>query len=174
MTTLEIKNNILDRCLTRSDEWGLKVQSRLQSCNDLVAEEAIYHKNCFTKFFKINRVSTPGRPCDYKKKETFEVLCQWLEVNDEELLTIQDVVIKAKSLIPNNNDVYSEKWLKEKLKLRYGDHIQFCEVLGKRNVICWKEMANYIVNEKWYIERQGDESQNIVVTAAKLLRTSIT
>jgi len=50
------------------------------------------------------------------------------------LLTLQDVSNKAKVLLPDNDEVYSEKWLKQKLIQRYGDHIQFTEVRGRRNV----------------------------------------
>ena len=68
------------------------------------------------------------------KSETFEKICGWLELNDCELLTLQDVTNKAKVLLPDNDEVYSEKWLKQKLIQRYGDHIQFNEVRGRRNV----------------------------------------
>ena len=163
----------MGQCALRSDAWGLEVQGRLELCNDLIAEEAVYHVRCHTNFLRIVTNPSRGRPVDSMKAETFEKLCQWLEVNDFELLTLQDVVSKAGELVPENCAVYTEKWLKQKLIDRYGEHIQFCEVRGRRNVICWKQMANYIVNEKWHDEQKGDESEHIVVMAAKLLKVVI-
>src|SRR5690349_13913584 len=97
------------------------------SCNDLVAEEAVYHRYCHRSFFRVVKHESCGRPLDSNKSETFEKLCNWLAVNDEELQTLQDVVNRAQLLIPDNDAVYSEKWLKQKLIDRYGEHIQFCE-----------------------------------------------
>ena len=34
----------------RADEWGLQVSGWLQSCNDLVAEEALYYHNLYLLF----------------------------------------------------------------------------------------------------------------------------
>ena len=42
--TLKVKERVLKRASERDDEWGKIVESRLLSSNDLVAEEAIYHK----------------------------------------------------------------------------------------------------------------------------------
>jgi len=49
---LEIRESLLRCCAERADEWGLQVSGWLQSRNDLVAEEALYHHNlylCFTQ-----------------------------------------------------------------------------------------------------------------------------
>jgi len=49
---LEIRQSLLRCCAVRADEWGLQVSGWLQSRNDLVAEEALYHHNlylCFTQ-----------------------------------------------------------------------------------------------------------------------------
>ena len=170
--TLEIRESTLEQCKVRDDAWALEVRSRLMTCCDLVAEEAIYHKNCHRNFYRTNVHPSCGRPVDSMKGETFDKVCEWLEVNDCEFLTLQDVVNKAQTLVPNNDEVYSEKWIKQKLIQRYGDHIQFNEVRGRHNVICWKEMASYVVNEKWR-ENEGNRSEHIVVTAAKLLRATI-
>ena len=132
--TLEIRTSALEQCKLRNDKWGLEVHSRLMTCCDLVAEEAVYHKNCHRNFYRANVQSSCGRPVDSMKSETFEKICWWLELNDCELLTLQDVSNKAKVLLPDNDEVYSEKWLKQKLIQRYGDHIQFTEVRGRRNV----------------------------------------
>ena len=171
--TLEIRENILKQCVVRADTWGLEVQGRLMTCCDLVAEEAVYHKNCHSNFFKIVTYGKSGRPVNAAKAETFEKLCEWLEVNDFEMLTLQDVVDKARVIVPDNDYVYSEKWLKQKLVERYGVHIQFSEVRGRRNVICWKEMAAYIVNKQWHEQQKEKDIEHIVITAAKLLKTAI-
>ena len=47
-----------------------------------------------------------------------------------------------------SRETYSIKWLKEKLKDCYSDHLCFAEIKGRKNVLCFKNMANYIINEK--------------------------
>jgi len=36
-------------------------------------------------------------------------------------------------------DFYTEKWIQDKLLERYGEHIVFADVSGRKNVICWKK-----------------------------------
>ena len=51
----------------------------------------------------------------------------------------------------------------------------FGEVDGKNNVLCFKDMVNYI-NKKWYDEKYRDvegETIRIISTAAKLIREEI-
>jgi len=47
---LELGSNVLDKCTERGDEWGVQVKGRLEGYNDLVAEEALYHKVCHPRF----------------------------------------------------------------------------------------------------------------------------
>ena len=64
----------------------------------------------------------------------------------------------------------------KKLKDCYSDHLYFVEINGCKNVLCFKNMANYIINEKWYEKRQinvDDEAKRIVITATKLIREEI-
>lgn len=171
--TKELMSSVNEQCLAHGDAWGLEVQSRLMTCHCLIAEEAVYHKNCHRSFNRVVLYSNSGRPVDGMKGETFEKLCDWLEVNDFELLTLQDVVNKARVVVPNNDSVYSDQWLKQKLIERYGDHIQFCEVRGRRNVICWKEMGSYIINQKWHDDQKDNQNEHLMITAAKLLKTAI-
>jgi hypothetical protein len=59
---------------------------------------------------------------------------------------------------------------------RYGDNIFFAEISGRKNVICFRDMAARIINDKWYCERSenvGDESVRIVAAAAKLVQAQI-
>ena len=104
--------------------------------------------------------------------ETFEKLCEWLEVNDCELLTLQKKKKKAQDLVPNNDAVYLKKWPK-KLVERYGDHIQFNVVCGRQSVMCWKKMGAYVINQKWHDDSKEDQSEHIVVTCTKHFKAAI-
>ena len=46
------------------------------------------------------------------------------------------------------NETYPTKLLMKKLKDRYSDHLFFAEINGRKNVLCFKNMANCIINEK--------------------------
>jgi hypothetical protein len=48
--TLELHDTVKEACRHRHDAWSLHVSGRLESCNDLVAEEAVYHKQCYSNF----------------------------------------------------------------------------------------------------------------------------
>lgn len=50
---LEIRDAVLEQGLKRGNSWGLEVRNRLMTCNDLVAEETVYHKLCHTIFFTL-------------------------------------------------------------------------------------------------------------------------
>ena len=41
---------LTSRCETRGDKWAEEVLHLLLSCNDLLAEEAVYHNVCMTNF----------------------------------------------------------------------------------------------------------------------------
>ena len=64
--------------------------------------------------------------------------------------------------------------VKKNLKDRYSDHLYFAEINGRKNVLCFKNMANYIINgtKKTQID-VADEAKRIVITGAKLIREEI-
>lgn len=118
---------------------------------------------------------TRGRPVDAGKNEAFEKMCEWLETTDCDLLTLSDLIEKAKCL-SGLQETYCEDWIKSKLLQRYGTRIFFAEVNGRRNVVCWRNMASFIINEKWYADRcknVEDDARRIVIAAAKLIRSQI-
>ena len=67
----------------------------------------------------------------------------------------------------------TKKYLKEKLQLKYKHFFFFFwEMNGKSDVICFRNMANFIVNDSWYKSRNKnaeEDSKRVVVTAAKLI-----
>ena len=79
--TLEVKEIVLKRASERDEGCGKTVESRLLSSNDLVTEEAIYHKACKGKFClsKTSVYEKPGRPVNTEMFNGFEAICAWLE-----------------------------------------------------------------------------------------------
>ena len=54
-------------------------------------------------------------------------------------------------------DVYAEKYLKQKLQQHYGDHVVFASSKGPRkDFVCFRNMADYIISDKWYSDRKRD------------------
>ena len=84
VTLIEFKNRIVHHCERRNDEWGIEVLTRISTSNDLVADDAIYRKDCFSRFV-LNWPSPEvpkakrGRPIDETCQKWFEVLSIWLE-----------------------------------------------------------------------------------------------
>jgi len=105
----------------------------------------------------------------------FDQMCDWLEVADEELYTL-DELQERMITIGHSDEVYSLKQLKRKLVEKYDDHIFFSHEPGRRNVICFRNMAYRILTNKWYSEKEdnfNDESHRIVTAAAKLIKAQI-
>jgi hypothetical protein len=178
--TLESRSNIIATCRERNDEWGLQVLSRLNTCCDLVAADGVNHRNFFRNFscFRSNIPNEslePGRKKDESKLKSFKQLCEWLEDADN-LYTLSELHEKLQEIAGHGVEVYCKKSLEEKLVEKYNDHIFFAQVCGRNNVVCFKNMASSIISDKWYADRKTnieEESQRIVVAAAKLIKAQI-
>ena len=170
--TLEVKERVLKQALERDDEWGKTVESRLLSSNDLFAEEAIYHKACMGKFClcKASVYGKPGRPVNTEMFNGFEAICAWLEEQDNcDLHTINELQEQIKLM---GYECYSNKRLKQKLKEKYGDCLTFSESCGRTDILCFKEFANYVLQEKKK-EEVEETKKSIVKAAAKIIKPEI-
>ena len=142
--TLHLRENLICCARERDDEWGKTVLGRLKSCNDLVAEEAIYHFACMTKF-RLKRSSNKqrGKPVDKSLHESFNSVCEWLErEGDCELHTIAEIQDRMRGECDGQYAAYSPEYTKKKLKERYKDTMYFAEMTGLPDAVCFKEMAN--------------------------------
>ena len=66
--------------------------------------------------------------------------------------------------------------MKHLLQERYGQSIVFAEIGGRKNVVCFRNLCNLIVNDKWHSDRDVDEStqrEKIVKDAALLITSEI-
>ena len=163
---LPFVKTLIEHCLKRDDNHSKEVPFRLSNCNDLVAEEGIYHVTCMTNF----RLWMPsdkkrGHPTDPNMLENFKNICAWLEKDtDSELYTLQELHLKMEQL-SENAPCYSLKSLKRKLVEYYGDHIFFTELPGRPNLVCFKDMASFLLNKFRGMKKQTPT--DLVTTAAK-------
>ena len=89
------------------------------------------------------------------------------------LLELHERVI---DIAGGSNDVYPVKRLKQKLQDKYKDFIFFAEVQGRKNVVCLRNMADFIINDKWYEAKKQniqDKSERIIACAAKIIKLEI-
>ena len=152
----------------RNDDWGQAVLARLETCNDLVAAETVYHSSCMTNFklSKGENSGTKGRPTNVSMTEAFENVCNWLENSAEcEVHAIQELYDK---MVEDSGGVaYTLKSFREKLKDRYKEHFYFVKSAGcKGELVCFKEMTDYILRE---LKEQGSDTKEKVVRAAAMI-----
>ena len=180
--TSVIHGTMLQTCDKRKDAWAFDVLGRLQTCGDLRAADARYHIQCHLNFTtgrgvpSAPNLKSAGRPVVGAMMDIFNDVCQWMEDGDCELFTVGQLHDKMVELSNDRDNVYTVGYLKSLLLKRYGEHIWFASVPGRKDVICFRNMASRIVNDQWYCDRDkdlGKESERIVTAAAKLIKASI-
>ena len=147
------------KCLERKDTWANEVLARIEYSRDLMASNSVYHQSCSTKFRlgrdsdedcyeppakKRNTVS--GRNFDIKREDAFLQAVNYLKENDEEQLTIQDLVLKMGLLCVNP---FSLKHMKRRLLDYFGEKVIITEMKGKPNIITLRSTASNIL-QKFY------------------------
>lgn len=119
--------------------------------------------------------------------DAFENMCEWLESScEDQLYTLDELRQYMLKYVTDKyetdtyetleDSVYSMKHLKDKLKSKYGDNVYFAEVSGRKNVLCFRNLCSFLINDKWYSDRMQDcdrDSERIVKTAAKLIASEI-
>ena len=170
--TINIKNNVLMAAKNRKDEWGKEIFGRITRCNDLVAEDAVYHSACMAKFSKKTNSGKVGRWINEEKARSFEMLCEWLEKDgDCNLYTLQELFTKMKERNSGNANNYSGKSLRSKLKEKYWHHINFMNLPGQPKIILFRDMGSYILDEQ---KRKTGETKGSIITAvAKWIKVEL-
>ena len=78
---------LMDKAIERKDKWGFEVLGRLESMNDTMSEEALYHVKCKALFDRGDNLPTNNKllKCKHKigvKREALlDKLCVWLDHN---------------------------------------------------------------------------------------------
>ena len=78
--TMELKETIMKKAKDRANNLAISVLSRLENCADVVAEETIYHVDCYSVFVSQDKQHEhQGRTIHKEKMAAFTKLCEWLE-----------------------------------------------------------------------------------------------
>ena len=181
VTTVPIRGKVIEACTKRNDEWGNEVLMRLQDCFDLVAVKAVYHSACFARFLSgrpmLNscvKDKSVGRKENHDMLQSFDRVCSWLETKAEP--QTRDEIYDRMLDLAEGKPVYSVKWLKKKLSEKYASNVFFAEVAGRKNVVCFQNMASFIISDKWHSDRSDNvsiESDRVIRAAARLILADI-
>ena len=118
-----------------------------------------------------------GRPQDEERNQAFIKVAKFLEGNDDEQITVGDLVEKMEEYLNNTeSEPYRRSHMKTKLLEYFGDKIIITHIKGKRNVVTFRTTAMAILQEFHFCEHQDDldineEQMNIIKTAVLINTT---
>ena len=103
----------------------------------------------------------------------FYKACQWLEL-DCNTYYVREFHKKVGE-IAGTESVYDVRCLKKLLKEHYEEHIFFTDEPGIDIIICFKNMADFIINRNTKRKKGNikDETERIIAAAANLIKAEI-
>ena len=78
---------------------------------------------------------------------------------------------KVKEFTEKDDEIYSEKSLRRKLKEKYNNYIFFTDIPVRESVISFKEMVSYVLLEKK--KRTEESKESIIIAAAKIIKEEL-
>jgi len=165
------------------DNWAVTVQGRLDAISDLFAADAVYHRNCHTRFTgllgQMPHNIKRGRPKNEEATVAFNTLCLKLEDECEnEMYTLSQLHDMMCDMFEYHDDsgAYSRKYLKGLLQERYGEHIYFASRPGRDDVVGFSGFCDLVLHNKFISDRnegEGTEAEKLVQKAAGLILAEI-
>ncbi|EDO33944.1 predicted protein [Nematostella vectensis] len=187
--------NFKEHCLfcgqpAKEDDWGKIVLGRIEFARDLHAVDAVYHNSCNVNFRTGKQIPkghdgegeakyqkrTLGRRTDTIKCAAFLKVARFLEDNDEEQLTISDLVSLMEMYLEDDNEVpYSKVHMKARLHQYFGNEKAIIPI-NNQNVVTFREITASIISD-FYKKPKGDDSEvekaKIIQTSARLIESEI-
>ena len=171
-----------------SDVYSVRqVKGRFEYCNDLHASDAVYHHQCNINFrtdrdipetFQLENHQSAerkrGRPTDSEKEEDFLKGVRYLEENDDEQITVGELVSKMEEYC--GEDSYTPKYMKKRVIKHLGDDVIVIEINGKPNVVTFCSNAASSLHKFYERPKQQDdnvEKLRIIETVANLIKNDI-
>ena len=188
--TIGLKDSVLSVCHERADSWSDTVKARILHVHDLHAADAVYHQTCSVNFRTKKQMPMAqttaddlkrpklGRPQDDRRAEAFLHVAGYLEDNDDEQTTINDLIdFMNQKLADTEYEAYSYPHMKMKLQELFGERIVLTEINGKPNVVTFRTTARAVLQDYYSKQQQEsnttDEKIKLVQAAAKLIKEDI-
>ena len=168
--------NILESKL--DDPELAAIHSRLLTCGNMVEAKARVHYEC-NRLKALNDADSRGeigRPADVMKVEYFERMCQEIEKSPYTYTQSEAHALMVRHARGSEDAVYSKRHMLVCLREKYGHHLTVCSKNGRSNLLCFSNMVDYLITDKWYEQRQlnkEDDATRIINMATKLLITSM-
>ena len=191
----ELRDSILQACKKYDNhDWVKIAMPRFLYALDLPSASVVYHRQCSVNFRTgrqipklflsrhgdeekaAKRAKIIGRPKDEVRREAFLQVAKYLEENDDEQITINDLINQMQTLTAEENcEPYSSPYMKQELKKHYGDRIIVTEINGKPNVVTFHSTANRILNDfhDKKLQHSKDVKLQIIEAAAQLIKSDI-
>ena len=186
VTTLDMKDTIMATCSERRDAWSEVVQTRIMHVHDLPAADATYHQKCSVNFPTGKQIpkmfvtdeppqkkKRVGRPQDEEKTDAFVKVAKFLQENDDEQITVDDIIaLMTDYMADSESTAYGHTHMKAKLLQHFGDQILITEINGKANVVTFRSTAETILQEFHAHQKDYPEQEKkyIIQAAAKLIK----
>ena len=142
----------------------------------------MYHHNCYFNF--VNKKNIPsnrdepdrkwlkiGRKEDTAAKDSFMEICKFLETNDDDQVTVRDLIEMMESKLKySNSSAYSYPYMVTKLNEHFGDNIVITNLPGKINIITFRKKTSKVL-QRFYqesnrLKNPEDEKLRIIKTGA--------
>lgn len=187
--TSEFTNSIKKCCQMRGDEWSISVLGRIEYLlSDLHAADCVYHKTCSGNFRTSRQIPQEyccvtaeskkcGRPQNEEQKLAFLKTCTFFENNDEEQITISDLLLVMEDELQDSEEsAYDRTYMKTKLYEKYGNDIIILNQEGKHDVVTLTKQAENILRE--YYEKPKDRDIDfqkimLIEAASKIIKNDI-
>lgn len=117
-----------------------------------------------------------GRPENYIQGEAFSKTCEYFEKNDDEQLTISDLVKMMEEIVDKVASSYDRRHMKRKLLEYYGDSIVISGEDGKSDIVTLKETADSILRKYYEKPKNVDinlQKKLIIEAAANIIKNDI-
>ena len=120
-------------CHRRGDAWAESIEARRLHVHDLPAADAIYHQECSVNFHTDKQIPTVhqtseacmGRSQADERTDAFLEVASFLEENDDEQITINDLINRIEHNLANSeHEAYSYLHMKSKLHEHFGSRIK--------------------------------------------------
>ena len=178
-------------CHRRGDAWAETVEAKLLHVHDLPAADAIYyHQECSVNFRTDKQIpivhqasetclkrAKMGRPQADERTDAFLEVASFLEENDDEQITINDLINRMEHNLANSeHEAYSYLHMKSKLHEHFGSRIMQTEINGKSNVVTFRNKAATVIQEFYNQKKSADlnkEKLRTVQATVKLIQDDI-